>query len=195
VLEVDPDVVVGVVVVEVTPPETVVGVVDPLGVTTVVGVPVVLDVDVEEVVVEVLVAPDVVDVVVCATPVSGDVQFAGGLDVPVAPGISKVPAHPKLENCPSRVTLPPSENETVDDDSRMKPDASMEIRSRMPVYPWAVNTPRAALMALASSLVTLGAVASDDGSIASEYWVTATPSTVDVPTSVAPDIAGCERFR
>ena len=71
----------------------------------------------------------------------------------------------------------------------------MEIRSRMPVYPWAVNTPRAAVMVLASSLVTLDALASDDGSIASEYWVTGTPSTVDVPTCAASVIAGCERFR
>jgi hypothetical protein len=50
-------------------------------------------------------------------------------------------------------------------------------------------------MVLASSLVTLDALASDDGSIASAYWVTATPSTVDVPTSAAPVIAGCVRFR
>jgi xanthosine utilization system XapX-like protein len=132
VVEAVPDPAVVDVVVGGPPLVTVVGVVGTLGVTTVVGVPVVLDV-VEELVVEVSVDADVVDVVVGAIPVSGDVQFTGGLDVLGVPGINRVPAHPKLENWPSRVTLPPSENETVDDDSRMNPDASMEIRSRMPV--------------------------------------------------------------
>jgi hypothetical protein len=95
VVEAVPDPAVVDVVVGGPPLVTVVGVVGTLGVTTVVGVPVVLDV--EELVVEVLVDEDVVDVVVDATPVSGDVQFGGGLDVLGAPGISTVPAHPKLE--------------------------------------------------------------------------------------------------
>ena len=99
----------------------------------------------------------VVVVVVGATPVSGDVQPAGAVDVPPWPGISRVPAQPKSENWASSVTVPPSEKATVEEDSRMKPEASTETRSRMVVNPCAVRTATALVMVLASALVTPGA--------------------------------------
>ena len=137
----------------------------------------------------------VVVVVAGATPVSGDVQPAGAVDVPPWPGISRVPAQPKSENWASSVTVPPSEKATVEEDSRMKPEASTETRSRMVVNPCAVRRATALVMVLASALLTPGADASAVGSIASSYWVTLTPPTVEDPTSAAPLIAGCTRSR
>jgi hypothetical protein len=81
--------------------------------------------------VELEVEGDDAGVVAGATPVSGEVQLAGAVETPAVPGISTVPAQPNDEKCASSVTVPPSENETVDEDSRMNPDASTEIRSRM----------------------------------------------------------------
>ena len=77
----------------------------------------------------------------------------------------------------------------------MKPEASIEIRSRMVVNPCAVKRATALVMVLASALLTPGALASAAGSISSSYWVTLTPSTVEDPTSAAPLIAGCTRSR
>ena len=85
-----------------------------------------LDVDVVVVVDDV----DVVDVV-GAVPVSAETQPDGGVEAPVWPGIKTVPAHPKFEKWASSVTVPPSPKVTVDADSRMNPDASMETRSRI----------------------------------------------------------------
>lgn len=73
---------------------------------------------------------DVVEVV-GAVPVSAETQPEGGLESPTWPGITTVPAHPKFENWASSVTVPPSEKVTVDTDSRMNPDASMETVSWM----------------------------------------------------------------
>jgi hypothetical protein len=72
----------------------------------------------------------VVDVV-GAVPVSAETQPEGGVERLPWPGIRTVPAHPKFEKCASRVTVPPSANVTVDADSRMNPDASIETRSLM----------------------------------------------------------------
>jgi hypothetical protein len=93
----------------------------------------------------------VVGVVVGATPVSGEAQSVGAVDVPPWPGMSRVPAQPKSENVASRVTVPPSEKETVEEDSRMKPEASIETRSRMVVNPCAVR--RATALVMVSWLV------------------------------------------
>ena len=64
------------------------------------------------------VVPDVVVVVVVgATPVSGLVQLAGGVAAPCWPGISTVPAQPKLEKVVASTRVPPSANvatESVD---------------------------------------------------------------------------------
>jgi hypothetical protein len=73
----------------------------------------------------------VVVVVVGAVPVSVETQPEGAVETPPWPGIRTVPAHPKLEKWASSVTLPPSLKVTVDADSRMNPDASIETRSRM----------------------------------------------------------------
>ena len=73
----------------------------------------------------------VVEVAVGAVPVSAETQPEGGVESPPWPGIRTVPAHPKFEKCASSVTVPPSLKVTVDADSRMKPDASMDTRSRM----------------------------------------------------------------
>jgi len=73
---------------------------------------------------------DVVDVV-GAVPVSAETQPEGSVEAPVWPGIKTVPAHPKFEKWASSVTVPPSPKVTVDADSRMNPDASMETRSRI----------------------------------------------------------------
>jgi hypothetical protein len=70
-------------------------------------------------------------VVVGAAPVSAETQPEGGDEAPIWPGIRTVPAHPKFEKWASSVTVPPSEKATVDADSRMKPEASMETRSLM----------------------------------------------------------------
>ena len=70
-------------------------------------------------------------VVVGAAPVSAETQPEGGDEAPTWPGIRTVPAHPKFEKWASSVTVPPSEKVTVDADSRMNPDASMETRSLM----------------------------------------------------------------
>ena len=72
----------------------------------------------------------VVDVV-GAVPVSAETQPGGAVEAPTWPGIRTVPAHPKFENRASSVTVPPSEKVTVDADSRMNPDASIETRSPM----------------------------------------------------------------
>jgi hypothetical protein len=72
----------------------------------------------------------VVDVV-GAVPVSAETQPEGGVETPPWPGMSTVPAHPKFEKWASSITVPPSLKVTVDADSRMNPDASMETRSRM----------------------------------------------------------------
>ena len=69
--------------------------------------------------------------VVGAVAVSAETQPEGGDEAPTWPGIRTVPAHPKFEKWASSVTVPPSEKVTVDADSRMNPDASMETRSRM----------------------------------------------------------------
>ena len=56
-------------------------------------------------------------VVVGATPVSGLVQLAGGVAAPCWPGISTVPAQPKLEKVVASTRVPPSANvatESVD---------------------------------------------------------------------------------
>lgn len=68
-------------------------------------------------------------VVVGAAPVSAETQPEGGVETPPWPGITTVPAHPKFEKCASSVTVPPSAKETVDADSRINPEASMETRS------------------------------------------------------------------
>jgi hypothetical protein len=73
----------------------------------------------------------VVVVVVGAVPVSVETQPEGTVETPPWPGIRTVPAHPKLEKWASSVTRPPSRKLTVDADSRMNPDASIETRSRM----------------------------------------------------------------
>jgi hypothetical protein len=78
-------------------------------------------------VVLVLVVVDVVG----AVPVSAETQPDGGVEMPAWPGIRTVPAHPKFEKWASSVTAPPSLKVTVDADSRMNPDASMETRSLM----------------------------------------------------------------
>ncbi len=78
----------------------------------------------------VVVVDDVVDVV-GAVPVSAETQLVGGVETPAWPGIKTVPAHPKFEKCASSVTVPSSPNVTVEADSRMNPDASIETRSRM----------------------------------------------------------------
>ena len=70
-------------------------------------------------------------VVVGAVPVSAETQPEGGVEAPTWPGIRTVPAHPKFEKWASSVTVPPSEKVTVDADSRMNPDPSMETRSRI----------------------------------------------------------------
>jgi hypothetical protein len=72
----------------------------------------------------------VVDVV-GAVPVSAETQPEGGVETLPWPGIRTVPAHPKFEKCASRVTVPLSAKVTVDADSRMNPDASIETRSLM----------------------------------------------------------------
>jgi hypothetical protein len=133
--------------------------------------------------------------VVGAAPVSAETQLDGGVEAPPWPGITTVPAHPKFEKCASSVTVPPSEKDTVDADSRMNPDASMETRSWMVRYPSEVNVSIAALIVLCSSELVPGAEASELGSIVSSYRVTATPSTVELPTGVAPVTAGCSRSR
>ena len=74
---------------------------------------------------------DVVVDVVGAVPVSAETQPEGGVESPPWPGMRTVPAHPKFEKWASSVTVPPSPKVTVDADSRMNPDASMETRSRM----------------------------------------------------------------
>jgi hypothetical protein len=78
----------------------------------------------------VVVVVEVVDVV-DAVPVSAETQPEGGVETPPWTGMSTVPAHPKFEKWASSVTVPPSMKVTVDADSRMNPDASMETRSRM----------------------------------------------------------------
>ena len=78
----------------------------------------------------VVVVVEVVEVV-GAVPVSAETQPEGGVETPPWPGIRTVPAHPKFEKWASSVTVPPSAKVTVDADSRMNPDASMETRSRM----------------------------------------------------------------
>ena len=78
----------------------------------------------------VVVVVEVVEVV-GAVPVSAETQPEGGDEAPTWPGIRTVPAHPKFEKWASSVTVPPSEKVTVDADSRMNPDASMETRSWM----------------------------------------------------------------
>jgi len=134
-------------------------------------------------------------VVVGATPVSDVAQLTGGVDVPLWLGINTVPAQPKSEKWASRVTDPPSVKLTVEMDSRMNPEASMETSARKVVEPSALKTPIALVMVLASSGVTPGAVAKEDGSIVNSYCVTATPSTFEVPTSEAAVTAGCTRSR
>jgi hypothetical protein len=66
-----------------------------------------------------------------AAPVSAETHPAGGVEMVLWPGIRTVPAHPKFEKCASSVTVPPSAKVTVEADSRMNPEASMETRSRM----------------------------------------------------------------
>lgn len=72
-----------------------------------------------------------VEDVVGAVPVSEETHPEGAVETPPWPGIRTVPAHPKFEKWASRVTVPPSLKVTVDADSRMKPDASIETRPRM----------------------------------------------------------------
>jgi hypothetical protein len=134
-------------------------------------------------------------VVVGATPVSGVAQSTGAVEVPVWLGIKTVPAQPKFEKWASRVTEPPSVKLTVEIDSRMNPEASIETSARKVVEPSPVKTPIALVMVLASSGVTPGEVAKEDGSIVNSYCVTATPSTFEVPTSEAAVTAGCTRSR
>lgn len=78
----------------------------------------------------VVVVVEVVDVV-GAVPVSAEAQPEGGVEAPTCPGMRTVPAHPKFEKWASSVTVPPPAKITVDADSRMNPDASMETRSRI----------------------------------------------------------------
>jgi hypothetical protein len=78
----------------------------------------------------VVVVVEVVEVV-GAMPVSAEAQPGGGVESPPWPGIKTVPAHPKFEKCASSVTVPPPLKVTVDADSRMNPDASVETRSRI----------------------------------------------------------------
>jgi hypothetical protein len=70
-----------------------------------------------------------VGAVVGVVPVSAETQPEGGVETPPWPGIRTVPAQPKFEKWASSVTVPPSLKVTVDADSRMNPDASMETRS------------------------------------------------------------------
>ena len=76
---------------------------------------------------------DVVDVVdvVGAGPLSAETHPEGGVEAPPWPGISTVPAHPKFEKWASSVTVPPPVKVTVEADSRMNPDPSMETTSLM----------------------------------------------------------------
>jgi len=114
--------------------ELVVVVVDDAVVDVVVVAPdVVVEVD-GDTVDDVVVAPFVV-VVVAATPVSGETQPAGGAVAPVCPGMSTVPAHPKSEKVSSLESVDPSAKWATECVWRMNPDASMEIRSVVPVYP------------------------------------------------------------
>jgi hypothetical protein len=66
------------------------------------------------------------DVVVEEFGPSGDEHPVGGTPEPDCPGISTVPAQPKLENVATKVTVPPSANVSTDLTCRMKPAPSIE---------------------------------------------------------------------
>ena len=75
----------------------------------------------------------VVVVVVGATPVSGDVHPEGGSLGPVWPGMSTVPAQPKLVRLTFRRTVPPSEKVATESTSRMNPELSTDTSSVVPL--------------------------------------------------------------
>lgn len=102
----------------------VVTVVDVVGTVTPVagvldGTTVVEDDDVRELPIVVLVVVVTFDeergapVAVAGLVPSGEVQLTGGTPEPVWPGMSTVPAHPKLENVAASVTFPPSPKSSV----------------------------------------------------------------------------------
>ena len=111
--------------------------------------------DVEDGVDVVDVAEDV-DVVVGATPVSGETHPAGGAVAPDWPGISTVPAHPKSEKVASLELVDPSAKWATEFVWRMKPETSMETSTVDPVYPWAASKASDAVMACDSSEVSRG---------------------------------------
>jgi hypothetical protein len=106
-----------------------------------------------------------VEVVVGATPVSGDTQPGGGALGPVCPGIRTVPAHPKSEKVDSLVVVEPSEKCATERVWRMYPEASIDTSTVVPVKPCCFKMADESAIALASSALTPGTLAPCAGSI------------------------------
>jgi hypothetical protein len=85
-------------------------------------------------------------------PVDG-VQLDGGTPEPVWPGMSTVPAQPKLEKVAARVTVPPSAKVSTVFTWRMSPLPSMETWAVLAVKPCPFSRASAAVMVWDSALV------------------------------------------